>query len=63
MSEVYGRYPRNGRTAREMAAKVGVSVRTARSRPTNAPGGLSSRPFKAVMVILISWRSFSRRLN
>lgn len=36
MSEVYGRYPRNGRTAREMAAKVGVSVRTAQ-RWTSQP--------------------------
>ncbi|QQY15588.1 hypothetical protein JMX53_03225 [Cutibacterium avidum] len=36
MSEVYGRYPRNGRTAREMAAKVGISVRTAQ-RWTSQP--------------------------
>ena len=36
MGEAYGRYPRNGRTAREMAAKVGVSVRTAQ-RWTSQP--------------------------
>lgn len=36
MSKVYGRYPRNGRTAREMAAKVGISVRTAQ-RWTSQP--------------------------
>lgn len=29
MSEVYARYPRNGKTARALAEKMGASVRTA----------------------------------
>ncbi|MCH9728849.1 MAG: helix-turn-helix domain-containing protein [Actinomycetia bacterium] len=33
---VYGRYPRNGRTARELAERMGTSVRTAQ-RWTSEP--------------------------
>lgn len=36
MSSVYGRYPRNGKTAREAAERVGMSVRTAQ-RWTSQP--------------------------
>lgn len=35
-SNVYARYPRNGRTARELAEKTGMSVRTAQ-RWTSIP--------------------------
>ncbi len=36
MSSVYARYPRNGKTARELAERTGMSVRTAQ-RWTSEP--------------------------
>ena len=36
VSQIYGRYPRSGRTARELAEKMGASVRTAQ-RWTSEP--------------------------